>query len=267
MINKDLNLEKLSLMFRNAKPYPYVIIDDFLEPEYYENVYKYLDIFYNQRDKSKGVHYNSDVEKDKWGSYGMTMPEIMKQLFNDLKSDKTLEFLEEVTGFQNLKVVSDVNDSLAFFHVMKPGSYLGPHLDHTVDPNIRSNYHVLNIIIYVSKKWDANWGGGTTLYKESNNLASDVEFKPNRALIFMHGPNTIHGTQAISKIAEENRYSIYFDYYSNDKNPYAHLNIPQQKLVASNTRFFLPSKFDYLKTKNRGYLMSWLTYFKRSLFK
>jgi Rps23 Pro-64 3,4-dihydroxylase Tpa1-like proline 4-hydroxylase len=267
MISKKLNLEQLSTLFKAASPYPHVVIDDFLEQDYYENVFKYLHEFYTHRDKKEGVAYSSEVQKDKWGSYGMAMPEIMTQLFNDLKSEKMLAFLKSVTGFDNLKVVSDENGSLAFFHVMKPGSYLGPHLDHTVDPNISEHYHVLNIILYVSKEWNPNWGGGTTIFKSSTQLASDIEFKPNRALIFMHGPDTIHGTQRISTLAQEDRYSVYFDYYSVDKNPYAHLNIPQQKLVASNTRFFLPSKLDYLKRKNRNYLLSWLSYYKRSLFK
>jgi Rps23 Pro-64 3,4-dihydroxylase Tpa1-like proline 4-hydroxylase len=267
MINKNLNTRILKESFCNAKPFPFVIIDNFLEEDYYQEIYKNLDLFYKERDIKKGVQYNSLVEKDKWGSYGMKMPEVMIKLFNDLKSEKMLSFLNEVTGFENLKVVSNTNESLAFFHVMKPGSYLGPHLDHTVDPNITENYHVLNIIIYVSKDWNPNWGGGTTIFNKSKSLASDVEFKPNRALIFMHAPNTIHGTQEISKLAQHERYSIYFDYYSDDNNPYKHLNLKYKKLVPSNTRFFLPSKLDYLKSKNRGYLLSWLSFYKKSLFK
>ena len=266
MISKNLNTKILKESFINAKPFPFVIIDNFLEEDYYQEIYKNLDMFYRERDKQKGVQYNSIVEKNKWGSYGMQMPDVMINLFNDLKSENMFKFLNEVTGFQNLKVVSNSNESLAFFHVMKPGSYLGPHLDHTVDPNITENYHVLNIIIYVSKDWDANWGGGTTIFNRQKRLACDVEFKPNRALIFMHAPNTIHGTQEISYLAKNERYSIYFDYYSSDKNPYKHLNLNYNKLIPSNTRFFLPSKFDYLKKKNRGYLLSWISFYKKKYF-
>ena len=92
----------------------------------------------------------------------------------------------------------------SFFHAMTSNSFLGPHTDHTVDMNGKS-YHVLNIIIYASKEWDANFGGGTTIHDKKGKIFTDVEFKPNRALIFLHSPISIHGTQRISNCADKTK--------------------------------------------------------------
>jgi hypothetical protein len=136
---------------------------------------------------------------------------------------------------------------------MKPGSYLGPHTDHTRDLN-NGPYHVLNIILYMSDEWDPNWGGGTTLFKKDVQLGGVVEYRPNRALVFMHGPRTIHGTARVSELAEGNRFSIYYDYYSRAEKPYAHLGMPDIKLIDSPHIFYLPNWRSYLKKCNRSYI-------------
>ena len=127
--------------------------------------------------------------------------------------------------------------SFSFFHVSEKGSYLGPHTDHTRDRHF-GPYHVANIIIYASNSWRPEWGGGTTLYDEKINHVETVEFKPNRALFFMHSPLSVHGSQKVFKNAETNRHSFYYDFYTDDKNHFF---------------YKFNKKIDYLKPKNLKY--------------
>jgi Rps23 Pro-64 3,4-dihydroxylase Tpa1-like proline 4-hydroxylase len=262
-LSSSLDIQKIKENFINAKPFPHVIVDNFFETSFFQKLSTELEFFYEEK-KNVGKSHKTDVEKNKWGSENLAVPDLLQQAGDFFKSSELLNFLESVTGFNNLKVTKEENSAgYSLFHVMKPGSYLGPHTDHTVDmgPD-KSLYHVLNIITYVQNKWDPNWGGGTTLFDRDGRLLSTVEYRPNRALIFMHSPFSIHGTQAVSDRAKVGRMSLYFDYYSSSEKPYDHLNIEKFPLISSPHRFFLNSKIDYLKAKNFKYLKHQLMHLK-----
>jgi len=265
MLNKNLDLNKLNSLFVNASPFPHVIIDDFFEKDFFNKLSTSLEVYYDDNKNKGGVKFNSKVEDGKWGSSGLNLSEELVTLGNFLQSTDLRHFLERITGLKNLKITSDLNSSgYSFFHAMSSNSFLGPHTDHTVDMNGKS-YHVLNIIIYASNDWDANYGGGTTIHDKKGRVSTDVEFKPNRALIFLHSPISIHGTQRISKIADKKRFSIYFDFYSDEVNPYSHLEFPSFKKINSPHLFYFDNIFDYLKPKNRKYLGLWKSHYKNKM--
>lgn len=262
MINPNLDPDNYVSAFKNAKPFCHVIIDDFLEKDYFEQLVNALDDYYDENSKAGGVTFNSDVEDGKWGSQGLKLSASLIELGEFLRSDNLRIFLKKITGFKELKITSDLNSSgYSFFHAMKPNSFLGPHTDHTVDMNGHS-YHVLNIIIYASRKWDANWGGGTTIHTNDARIITDVEFRPNRALVFLHSPISIHGTQRIAEYAQGKRFSIYFDFYSDEKNPYEHLDMKSFELIKSPHLFYLNSFWDYFKPKNKKYRHLWRSHYK-----
>jgi hypothetical protein len=175
--------------------------------------------------------------------------------------------LQEISGFKGLKTTSDINGvGYSFFHLMPPGSYLGPHTDHTRDMASKvGSYHVLNILIYCQSSWDANWLGGTAFYDGPSKVSSITEYKPNRAVIFMHSPKSIHGTQIVSEMANLNRTSLYYDYYTDEPDPYEHLPLSPFPLIKSGHRFYLKHITDYLRPQNRKYLIGHLSHYKRLL--
>lgn len=267
MINPSIDIAKYAIAFKKAKPFCYVVIDDFLEKSYFEELSNALENYYDDNSNTGGVSFNSDVEDGKWGSQGLKLTKPLIELGDFLKSDNLRDALKKITGFKELKITSDLNSSgYSFFHAMKPGSFLGPHTDHTVDMNGHS-YHVLNIIIYASKNWDSNWGGGTTIHTDTAKLVSDVEYRPNRALIFMHSPISVHGTQRVAEYASNKRFSIYFDYYSDEKNPYDHLGFNSFELIRSPHLFYLNSFWDYFKPKNKKYRHLWRSHFKAKVMR
>jgi hypothetical protein len=265
MINQSLNVVKYATAFKNAKPFCHVVIDDFLDKNFFEELVSALENYYDENSQSGGVSFNSVVEDGKWGSQGLALSQSLIDLGEFLKSDDLINFLKNVTGFKELKITSDLNASgYSFFHAMKPNSFLGPHTDHTVDMNGYS-YHVLNIIIYASRNWDPNWGGGTTIHNKSAKIVSDIEFRPNRALIFMHSPISVHGTQRIADFAQNKRFSIYFDYYSDGKNPYEHLGYNKFQLIRSPHLFYFDSYWEFFKSKNKKYRNLWRSHLKAKI--
>jgi len=265
MVNKKLNINQLSSIFQEAKPFPYVVIDDFFDTIFFDKLSESLEAYYDDNKNNGGVKFNSKVEDGKWGSSGLSLSEELLTLGDFLQSLELRQLLESITGFKNLKITSDLNSSgYSFFHAMSPNSFLGPHTDHTVDMNGKS-YHVLNIIIYASKEWNANFGGSTTIHDKNGRIFSDVEFRPNRALIFLHSPISIHGTQRISELADKKRFSIYFDFYSDEANPYNHLMLPSFAKINSPHLFYFNNILDYLKPKNRKYFSLWKSHYKAKL--
>lgn len=265
----EKKIKELSINFKSSSPFPHVIIDNFLDYEFFNKISEEMGHYYTEN-KDNGKNWNTDAENGKWGSTGLDLPENLVMLDNFLKSESFIDFLEDISGFKGLKVTKNINGvGFSFFHSMKPGAFLIPHTDHTRDLN-EGPYHVLNVIIYMSKEWDPNWGGGTTLFDKKVNLNTDVEYKPNRALIFMHSPHSIHGTQKISDLAKSQRFSTYYDYYSDASEPYKHLGIPSFKLINSPHIFYLPKLSLYFKKENFRYAKMHLAHFKRkvlSLFK
>ncbi len=251
IINNIENLDEIKQKFLSAKPFPHVVIDNFFKDEFYSDLPSILDDFYQSK-KEDGKKFESDIEK-KWGSSGLDLPEKLIAVQNLIKSNDFLSLVEDITGFNNLKLTKNINGrGFSFFHVSEKGSYLGPHTDHTRDRHF-GPYHVANIIIYASNSWRPEWGGGTTLYDKKINHVETVEFKPNRALFFMHSPSSIHGSQEVFKNAETNRHSFYYDFYTDDKDPYKHTTLNKISLHSAPHLFYLDKKIDYLKPKNLKY--------------
>jgi Rps23 Pro-64 3,4-dihydroxylase Tpa1-like proline 4-hydroxylase len=254
-------IDNLNGYFKNAKPFPYVVIDNFFEEIYFESILNNLELYYEQN-KDSGKSYNSEVENEKWTSQGNKLTAELNDLGKYLQSDELKDLLKKITGFKQLNTSDFNSENVGFYHLMKNTSYLGPHIDHMMDMDSNNKgYHVLNIIIYITREWNPNWGGHTFFTDHKHTTFTDVEFKPNRAVIFMHSPISIHGTNRVTNTTENKRISIYFDYYSNEKNPYQHLGY-KFRLHNSPHLFYLPTFKDYFKKKNKKYLLHFLSHYK-----
>ena len=263
IINSEyLDLNKFKKTFHQNKPFPHLVMDNFLSKDFFEKL---------KNDKLKieysfGKNFLTDLEKNKWISKNTDLPEKIKSIIDELNKDVWIKNLSQLSDLSNVFSTSVGNTKLANYHVMKKDGYLGPHVDHSDDPETGLP-HVLNLIIYLSNEWDDEWGGSTLLYnKNGKKIINEVKYVPNRAVIFLHTPYSFHGVKQIvnNKI---NRTSIYIDYYSNSKNPYQNINLNfNNKWFKHGTYFVLPKTIDYFKVKNLRYIKTFLSYnFKRIL--
>ena len=264
IINKKyLKLKNFKRKFHSGYPFPYLILDDFLT----KNFFNKLNIQNQKTLKNKGKKFHTDFEKNKWISKNTQLPQMIKLIITELNKKKWINNLSQLSMINKLFSTKVSNTDLANYHEMKDKGYLGPHVDHSSDPDTGSP-HVLNLLLYLSKKWDSKWGGSTLLFNEKGKkVIKEIKYKPNRAIIFLHTPYSFHGVKKINK-SKFIRSSIYVDYYSNDMFPYRNINLKFKKKWFNHGTFFVFSKTsDYLKLKNYRYIKTFFSYnIKRILF-
>jgi hypothetical protein len=260
---KYLNLEKYKESFQKNKPFPHIILDNFLSDSFYSE----LQIGINEINHDKGKKFESDFEKNKWISANSKLPIKIKEIIDALNSDKWVKNLSYLSNIENIFSTNVGNTKLANYHEMKNEGYLGPHVDHSDDPETGSP-HVLNLLLYLSKEWEDEWGGSTLLFDQrGKKILNEVKYKPNRAIIFLHTPYSFHGVKEITK-NNSVRSSIYVDYYVKSKDPYKNIDLDfNRKWFKHGTYFVLPKAKDYFKIKYIKYIKTFLTYnIKRILF-
>ena len=251
------NLDKdLKSKFLNNNSFPFIILDNFLKNDFFTQLSKSL----ISEELSLNKVFNSSVEKKKI-SLNTEIPYLVKMLVEELNSEEWLSFIKDLTDIDDIFPADLDNTKLANYHTMTGGGYLGPHVDHSHDPKTY-HPHVLNVIVYLSAKWDDDFKGATLFYDENGkNVINKALYKPNRAVVFLHTPYTFHGVEKIPETVNLERSIVYLDYYSKSLTPYKHMKLNfKNHWFRHGTTFVLAKMSDYLKKQNVPYLKSYLRY-------
>jgi len=254
---KYRSLVGFSEEFRNAKPFPYLVMDDFLDKDFFVQ----LSEIHDSGEMSTGKIFNTELEKKKWISLNANLPELLLKLIEELNSDVWVENLKNFTGIPSLVATQFGNTKLANYHQMTSTGFLAPHVDHSSEPETGLP-HVLNIITYLSPQWEKEYGGATLFYdKSGKKVVSTVEYKPNRAVIFLHTPYSFHCVDRLADSLIASRKSLYVDYYSQSFDPYKSFNLLfPNRWFKHGTTFILPRVFDYFFPKNKRYIKAYIQY-------
>jgi Rps23 Pro-64 3,4-dihydroxylase Tpa1-like proline 4-hydroxylase len=259
MINdKYKSLDSLKAAFFSAKPYPHLVLDDFLSDEFYKKLTSHL---HQPNAVGMSRSFNTDFEKNKQISLNSRLSAEINETLSVLNSDEWTAKLRSLTGVETLQSTKIGNTHLANYHEMSKGGILASHVDHAKEPTTGLP-HVLNLILYLSDDWAPEFGGSTELYnKNGTTVFKSVEYRPNRAVIFLHTPFSFHGVSPLVGNGDIKRKILYVDYYSTSYQPYKGMNLDfPAKWFDHPTTFKLNSKRDYLKPKNRAYLKHLIIY-------
>lgn len=256
--SQHYNLSKRKKEFFDNKPFPYLVLDDFIEKNFFNDVSKKI---LNKYTLTDGKSFNSEIETNKTISLNESLPKYISQITDVLNSDKWLESLKSLTDISSLRATNVGNTLLANYHEMGSDGFLGSHVDHSTDPS-NGLPHVLNVILYLSSDWKENYGGATLFFnKKGNKPISKVEYKKNRAVIFLHTPYSFHGVEKLKENKDVKRKTLYVDYYSESFDPFANMSLDfPNKWFKHGTTFVLPKLKDYLKLKNWSYTKSLIKY-------
>ena len=266
IINKKYHkLENYVDKFRSTEPFPFIVLDNFLKEDYFHKLQNFISIE-NVKNKNKGKDFNTAVENNKWISKNSNLPEKIKVVTNALNSIDWINNLEKFSGIKEIFSTEVGNTELANFHEMNSNGFLGSHVDHSSDPKT-GRPHVLNIILYLSQNWKKEWGGSTLFFdSKGKKIIQEVNYVPNRAVIFLHTPYSFHGVSKIN-LNDFKRSSIYVDYYSRRKNPYDHFDLNfSKKWFKHETCFVLPKFIDYFKPNNIYYTKTIIKYNLKKFF-
>ena len=192
------------------KPFPYAIIDNYLDKNHFRELVKELDSIKPElQTKFSSALEEKNIYKN------LSLRNNGKNLVEKVGSNEIKDIIScFLGGLQILSLGETENFSgYSTFHLTKSKGMLGSHVDHS-DIQNGKYLHIANTIFYASSKWERGWGGETVLYSNSGLISKVIiEPLPNRLIIFIHSANSFHGVKEYNPIDKTYRKTFYHDYY------------------------------------------------------
>lgn len=190
----DINTERILKCtdeFRKGLPFPHLVLDDFLDPQF---AGKLSGEFPQIGDQSL-FQYDNPLELKSALNDWNRFPLNTYSFFRYLCSDEVVACFSKLVG---VKLYADPGLHGGGWHMHQNGGHLNPHLDYNLHPKVGLQ-RKLNLIIYLPEEWDENWGGHFGMWSHDNGifgpdkLEREVEIKFNRAVLFDTTHNSWHG--------------------------------------------------------------------------
>jgi Rps23 Pro-64 3,4-dihydroxylase Tpa1-like proline 4-hydroxylase len=198
----------LAGQYRDAQPFPHIVIDDFVDPDILRTVIR---DFPSSEDKE---YFDRGQERLKFQYQPHEVSSgLVRNLFAELNNQAFLGFLEELTGIEGL--VPDPYFVGGGLHETKRGGHLGVHADFNVHEHLRLERR-LNLLIYLNEDWHDEYGGELELWsKDMSDCAVRVKPGFGRAVIFNTALDSFHGhPDPLSCPPDRSRRSIATYYYT-----------------------------------------------------
>jgi len=211
MLVQALDREALRRQFVNATPFPFVKLDNFLDPGFAEEVAKACPSF--EVAIGQGKTFKTVNEKKKVQiTDSSRFPEPIKRLNEALAAPSLLFDLSYITGIPEL--LADPQLRGGGIHVTGPGGRLDVHVDFNYFSDTKLHRR-LNLLLYLNPVWDERWGGQVQLWDREVRRC-EHEFVPllNRCVIFETSDKSFHGVRPVSDEAPFARQSFAAYYYT-----------------------------------------------------
>jgi len=176
--------------FQQAKPFPHIVIDNFLSLEHAKSLAKTFDLDRIRNSKNGWEHFtnqNADRHRLEDEHY---MEEDLKQFARLTNSRYFILFLEELTELNSL--IGDPYFMGGGAMASERGGYLNMHIDYNWNAKLQL-FRNLNFLIYLTEGWEEEWGGALDLYCEETKQRKSVIPFFNRAIIFQSDSKSYHG--------------------------------------------------------------------------
>jgi len=187
MINFDYlekNKEKLRMDYLLARPFQYLIIDNFCDSAKAETMYsKIPDLDNKSRDY---IFAGNKFEKSNYKELG---PEF-DEFYNEISSPRMNAFLSFIA---NEEVFVDPKNHGGGLHQGKKNSFLDMHLDFNYHPIHKNWYRNMNLLYYMNKNWNQGFGGHLKLEDLRSGEKKQLDVPFNRLIIQRTSSYTLHG--------------------------------------------------------------------------
>jgi hypothetical protein len=213
MILQPLDREALRRQYVDASPFPFVKIENFLDPGFAREVAAAYPTFENAIGLGKTFTTVNERKKIQITDAKL-FPEPVKRLNEALASPEFLSDLSYVTGIPDL--LADEQLVGGGIHVTGPGGRLDVHVDFNLIEN-RKLHRRLNLLIYLNPVWEEQWGGHIELWdKDVKTCCRSFVPALNRCVIFETSEISFHGVTPISPAAPFPRLSFATYYYTRE---------------------------------------------------
>jgi len=199
--------DNLNNLYKNAKPFKHIIIDNFLNTEYIEKIFNEFPTDFSSNLWHK---YNNPLEVKYSNDNIDNMDVNIKNLFYILSTSKFIDLISTIVDINDLEYDPYLHG--AGLHVHPRFGRLNLHLDYEKHPLLNMERR-LNIILYLSKDWKDEWNGMTELWDENvQNKVVESKVKFNRAIIFQTNDISWHGIPE-KILCPDNEYRKSFAFY------------------------------------------------------
>lgn len=179
--------EALNARFRAGQPYPNLVLDGYFQNDVLDRV---AAEFPKETPRDWiGYDTKDEIKRTSRGLIGV--PPFAQSFLWQLCSEPFLEILRDITGMEDL--VADPIFHGGGLHETFRGGWLNIHADWTQHPYLPL-VRRLNLIVYLNRDWDPNWGGALELWG-SKDSGAGIKIEPffNRAALFPTTGDTLHG--------------------------------------------------------------------------
>lgn len=181
-----------SMDYNEAAPYPYLVIDEFFQPDIASAIAEefpsyeaaFLDGYSNAIEEKKLVNH--------WNKFGAQTYSAFSYLCSSAFVELVSRIASDALGLQ-----ADIGLHGGGLHMHGRGGKLNVHLDYSVHPKLNLQ-RKLNLLIYLTPGWQSEWGGSLGLYDNKSadapgELQKTIEPMFNRAVLFDVTRNSWHG--------------------------------------------------------------------------
>jgi len=213
---ETLNLlaEKWRDSYRTARPFPHVVMDNFLPEEVAEGI---LEEF-PAPNRIEWLQLKHNRSKKLASQEETQLGDFTRALIHQFNSSVFMNFLETLTGIEGL--IPDPHLWGGGLHQIERGGFLGIHADFNKHPRLKLDRR-LNLLLYLNKDWKEEYGGHLQLWNRDMSRC-EVKLLPifNRCVIFSTTDFSFHGHPEPLTCPEGwTRKSLALYYYSNGRPP------------------------------------------------
>ncbi|MGB3511214.1 MAG: 2OG-Fe(II) oxygenase [Microcoleaceae cyanobacterium] len=206
--------DKYAESYATAKPFPHVIIDNFLPEHILEEVLKE----FPQPGSIDWKSFSNKSEKKLASKQELQMGEATRLVLYQLNSSTFVDFLEKLTGIDG--IISDPHFVGGGLHQIQPGGYLKLHADFNRHTRLKLDRR-LNLLLYLNKDWEEEYGGYLQLW-DTDMTRCEQKILPifNRCVVFSTTDFSYHGhPDPLTCPEDRTRKSLALYYYSNGRPP------------------------------------------------
>jgi hypothetical protein len=178
----------LSGQYRNADPFPHIVIDEFLPESLAETVLAN----FPPDARANDVLYEGGVfEHRKRQISPNDCNGQARCIFGFFNSGPVIEFLEGLTGIEGL--IPDPYFDGGGFHEISRGGKLGVHADFRINRRLHLQRRI-NLLFYLNKNWQGSYGGHLELWdKAVKTRVHSIAPVFNRCVVFNTERDSYHG--------------------------------------------------------------------------
>ena len=204
------HVDRLASEFKQAKPFPHLVLDDFLNltPHEMAGAYPAPDWpYWNKRNDfyQSGKMYFRDTDN---------IQPLISSMFYELSAPPFLRFLESISGIDGL--IPDPYYEGGGLHCSRPEGVLMPHTDFHYYHRLKL-YRRINLLLYLNPVWEESFGGCLELWKKGTKQPEKLVVpKWGTCVIFRTDDHSVHGFSTPIKQGHW-RCSIALYYYSSQE--------------------------------------------------